>query len=71
MNLRCINPGADQMIQHIMAFQSESESNFWTEPLYHFYPQLERDRAATLPFVKRKAYIESTMRAVYTELNPS
>ena len=70
MNLRCINPGADQMIQHIMAFQTESESDFWTEPLYYFYPQLDRNRAAALPFAKRKDYIESTMRTVYADLEP-
>ncbi|MGN0294200.1 MAG: hypothetical protein ACI4D3_09385 [Lachnospiraceae bacterium] len=68
MEVTFTNPGADYMIQQIMAFQTEDESIFWSEPLYHFYPQLDRAYAASLPFPKRKEYIEHTMRNVYVEL---
>ena len=68
MNIKFINPGVDYMIQRILDFQTEAESCFWTEPLYHFYPQLDKAYATSLPFAERKNYIERTMRAVYTEL---
>ena len=68
MEVTFVNPGVAYMIQAIMAFQTEDESAFWSEPLYHFYPQLDKVYAASLPFSKRKEYIEHTLRAVYVEL---
>lgn len=68
MDITFVNPGVDYMIDRIMAFQTEDESAFWSEPLYHFYPQLDKAYAASLPFSERKIYIERTMRAVYAEL---
>lgn len=68
MNIEFINPGVDYMLQRIMDFQTEAESAFWSEPLYHFYPQLDKVYAISLPFAERKNYIERTMRAVYAEL---
>ena len=43
MEVTFINPGVDYMIQSIMHFQAEGEAEFWSEPLYHFYPQLDKD----------------------------
>lgn len=71
MKVTFVNPGVDYMIQRIMDFQTEEESAFWSEPLYHFYPQLDKAYATRLPFTERKNYIERTMRAVYTELENS
>lgn len=62
------NPGVDYMIRQIMAFQTEKESAFWSEPLFHFYPQLDKNYAATLPFPEKKEYIDRTLRAVYIDL---
>lgn len=71
MEVTYVNPGVDYMIDRIMAFQTEDESAFWSEPLYHFYPQLDKAYATSLPFHERKDYIERTMRAVYAELEDS
>lgn len=68
MDVKFNNPGVDYMIDRIMAFQTEKESGFWSEPLYHFYPQLDKEYAANLSFSARKEYIERTLRSVYTEL---
>ena len=57
MNIEFINPGVDYMIQRIWDFQTESESAFWSEPLYHFYPQLDKAYATSLPFAERKRYL--------------
>ena len=61
------NPGVDYMIEQIMELQTEDESAFWSEPLYHFYPQLDKAYATSLPFPAKKAYIAQIMRAVYSE----
>ena len=70
MKVRYIDPGVEQMMESIMGFQSEGEAGFWTGALYHFYPQIDREHALSLPFPERKGYIESTMRAVYAEASP-
>lgn len=71
MEVTFVNPGVDYMIDGIMAFQTEEESAFWSEPLYHFYPELDRAYADSLPFGERRSYIERTMRAVYADLEPT
>lgn len=67
MDIEFVNPGVDYMIQRIVDFQTEAESAFWSEPLYRFYPQLDKAYAISLPFSERNEYIERTMRAVYAE----
>ena len=71
MEVTFVNPGVDDMIGGIMEFQTEEETPFWSEPLYHFYPQLDKAYAASLPFAERKRYIERTLRSVYAELEGS
>lgn len=68
MEITFVNPGRDYMIRRIMEFQTEGESAFWSAPLYHFYPQLDKAYAVSLPFPERKDYMERTLRAVYAEL---
>lgn len=68
MNLIFRNPGIEYMLRSIMAFQSDDESPFWSESLYRFYPQLDKEYAGKLEFAERKAYIEATLKTVYEEL---
>jgi hypothetical protein len=68
MEIKFINPGAEYMIQQIMELQKDDTTNFWSEPLYHFYPQLDKDYAKSLSFDERKAYLERELRAIYTEV---
>lgn len=42
MDIEFVNPGVDYMIRRIMDVQTEAESAFWSEPLYRFYPQLDK-----------------------------
>lgn len=67
MELRVVNPGFDDMIDKIMGFQTEDASAFWSEPLYYFYPQLDKVLIKSLPGETRKAYIAKILRAVYEE----
>ncbi len=69
MELTFVNPGVDYMLEQIMEFQAEDETGFWAEPLYHFYPQLDKTFAMSLTFPERKAYIEMTLRSVYADLS--
>lgn len=68
MELTFLNPGVEAMLESILEFQTETETPFWSEPLYHFYPRLDRAYAAALPFPERKRYLEQTLKTVYAEL---
>ena len=68
MDVKFIKPDVNYMVQSIMNFQTEEETDFWTEPLYHFYPMLNKEYAQSLSFVERKKYIETVVRKNYMEL---
>lgn len=68
MNITFTNPGVEYMLKNIMMFQTDDKTEFWSEPLYHFYPQLDKAYAISLPFSERKKHIESTLRTVYAQL---
>ena len=57
MEVTFINPGVDYMIQSIMHFQTEGEAEFWSEPLYHFYPQLDREYAKAFFLLESDRYL--------------
>lgn len=67
MELQFINPGFKYMIDKIQEFQKNETTAFWSEPLFHFYPQLDRDYAFSLPMAERITYLEQTLRQIYEE----
>lgn len=67
MELIYSDPGIDYMIDAVMGFQNDGESDFWTEPLYHFYPQLDKAYTQSLPADDRRAHIEAVLRSIYAE----
>ena len=62
------NPGVDYMIEGILEFQTEQMPEFWMEPLYHFYPQLDRAYVRGLGLEARRAYLARTLRGAYAAL---
>lgn len=71
MDVTFVNPGAEYMIRQILLFQTENETAFWSAPLYHFYPQLDKEYAESLLFAARKEYIKHTLQAVYGQVENS
>lgn len=68
MDITFLNPGVEYMLGQIMEFQTDDTPAFWSQPLYHFYPQLDKTYAESLPFPERRVYIEGTLREVYQTL---
>lgn len=56
------------MITNIMEFQSEEATDFWSEPLFHFFPKLDRDYTQSLSAEEKRTYIENCLRAEYPEI---
>ena len=67
MELTFVNPGFEYMIDRIMDFQTEDSSAFWAEPLFHFYPQLDKAHADSLSLSEKKNYIQGVLSRVYDE----
>ena len=67
MDITFLVPDAAPMLDSIIAFQSGNESAFWSEPLFHFYPELDRELIRALPPAERTAHIRRTMQALYDE----
>lgn len=65
MYVTVVNPGFEYMIDGILQFQTEETTEFWSEPLYHFYPQLDKTYAAALPFDQKKQYFFDTLQKIY------
>lgn len=68
MELTFVNPGVDQMIREIMAFQTEGEAAFWLTPLFAFYPQIDKEYAEKLTYENKKDYLEEMLRKEYAEI---
>jgi len=66
MNVRYVNPGIEAMLPALReAFAQEGA--FWTDGLYAFYPQLDRERMRSLPAGARGEEAEQVFRAVYDQ----
>lgn len=61
MHVTFENPGPEAMISSMLAFQGENE--FWSGPLFYFYPELEEARC--LPASARQAFMETALRRAY------
>lgn len=68
MNVAYMDPGAEYMAESVLMFQSEDEAPFWSDPLYYFYPQLDKEKVLRLDRQGRKSYIDQTIRALYRGL---
>lgn len=68
MNVEFMNPGADYMIESILGFQTSEVTSFWSEPLFWFYPQLDKEHFLSLDLNGRKCYIDKTFRSLYEEV---
>lgn len=65
MNIVYSDPGFDYMIEHIMYFQTDGETPYWSDALFHFFPQLDGEKAAKLPFDEKCDYIREILRNIY------
>ena len=67
MELTFNDPGLVYMIDNIMDFQTDDSTSFWSRPLFHFYPQLDKEYTSSLRFPDRRNYIKSILSEVYGE----
>jgi len=67
MYLTYKNPGLQYMIDNIMMFQNDEDSEFWREPLFAVYPQIDKNHFNALAADKRCEYIYAVMQDIYKD----
>ena len=70
MKLQYVNPGYEYMVRQILEFQREETSFFWAEPLFYFYPELDREYMQSLSMEEKKKYFEDVFGKIYQEKLP-
>lgn len=50
-------PGVKYSIDSILEFQSEEQSDFWSEPLFYFFSQIDRELFKSFDFNQRMNYL--------------
>ncbi len=61
------NPGFLYSLNSIMLFQEDGESNYWSDGLFYFYPELDKTFAQSLEQGRRREYIENVLAKIYQE----
>ena len=55
------------MLESIMAFQKEDAASFLSEPLFYFYPQLDKAYVSTLKGEGKRKHMEDVLSSIYKE----
>lgn len=67
MDITFENPGFIKMLDSIMAFHTDGETEYWTEPLFIFYPDLDKEKFKVLNFEQKKIYLSEELKKIYLE----
>lgn len=54
MNLTFSYPGAAHSVRCILHFTADGQTAFWRDPIFHFFPQLDRGKYLSLPQEQRE-----------------
>ena len=52
MRLKFVFGGVEHSVNTIMEFIKDGNTNFWNEPFFHFYPDIEKDRGVQCQTMK-------------------
>ena len=69
MNITFKNPGFNYSLQSIMMFQTDDQTSFWSDPLFYFYPQINRNELLKKDGIAKKKYLEEILHEIYEEAN--
>ena len=64
------NPGFRHSIDSILLFETDGANSFWSDPLFSFFPQLQREALSGKNPDEQARYLTDTLSAVYEEIKP-
>ncbi len=68
MNIQYQNPGYDHSVESMLLFLTGEETPFWSEPILHFYPQVDKHELARRDSAEKKQYLYDVFGGVYESL---
>ena len=68
MNITYKNPGYDHSIDSISLFLTGDETPFWSEPIFHFYPQVDKHALSNCNHTEKHKYLNDVFRDIYENL---
>ena len=68
MNITYRNPGYDHSIDSISLFLTGEETPFWSEPIFHFYPQLDKNTLSSCNPAEKHKYLNNVFGGIYENL---
>lgn len=68
MNIVYKNPGYDHSIDSILLFLTGNETPFWSEPIFHFYPQVDKHALSNCNCTEKHNYLNDVFRDIYENL---
>lgn len=68
MNITFKNPGYNHSIESIMLFLTGEETPFWSAPIFHFYPQVDKSELSKRDRTGRRKYLNDVFGAIYENL---
>lgn len=68
MHIEFSNPGFKHSIESMLLFQSDSESAYWSDSIYYFYPSIDKARVDSLNLSEKREYITAELQKTYNAL---
>lgn len=69
MNITFKNPGYTHSIDSIQLFLSGDETPFWSAPILHFYPQIDKAALAQRNRIEKQQYLNEVFQDIYNGLS--
>ena len=63
-------PGKEYSINSILEFQRDEQSAFWSEPLFHFFPNIDRELFKSFNYSQRVNYLNEFFNKFSMENEP-
>lgn len=70
MELHFCDPGLNYSLDIIMEFQQSDLSGWWKQPLFHFYPQIDRTKFDRLDASSQRLYLRQELQHIYGAAKP-
>lgn len=64
MKLEYKKPELEYSVESIMLFHDGTQSEYWTESLFYFYPQIDKTKFQSLEVYQRKEYLKDVLSKV-------
>lgn len=68
MKVQYKNPGFQYSIDSIMLFQTAEQTPYWSDALFYFYPQIQKEAVNKRSPAEQKRNLTAALSAVYNEI---